>query len=157
MEATTSGAAPLEVADLRSVEYVIDSTDETKLDPLDRRLLTDTSFNLAEQGVPSWYYLTKGTTINVFPVSSASLSVRYYKVPPKLTGSGVPVLPERWHSLIIDGAVARAYADSDDFELERNAEEAFQRRLQRMREALLDVYRDGPSEFIAVTNPEPMS
>jgi hypothetical protein len=157
LEATFSGTAPLEAADVRSIAYLLDSTEQAKLSPLDPRLLTDSSVDLEEDGTPSYYYVSEGK-IKTFPASAtASLLGRYYKVPPALSGSAVPVLPERFHSLIVDGAVARAYADSDDYELERNAEEAFQRRLQKMREALLDVYRDGPSEFIAVTNPDFMS
>jgi hypothetical protein len=156
LEATATGSAPLEIADVRGIEYVTNTTDQTKLAAMDRRLLTDANYNLEEEGTPSFYYVANGDTIKTFPVSTATLSVAYYKVPERLSGPAVPVLPERWHSLIVDGAVARAYADSDDYELERNAEEAFQKRLQKMREALLDPYRDGPADFIQVTDPCPM-
>lgn len=154
LEASAEGASPLAISDLRSVEYVTNPTQLTKLVPIDRREVTDYDTDLSTAGTPGFYYLTEGTTINAFPVSAESLYVRYYKTPPALTGSTSPVLPTRFHNLIVDAAVVRGYEDSDDWELARNAEEAFQRRLMVMREALLAVYRDGPSEFIAVTDPD---
>jgi len=156
LEAEVLGEAPLEITDVRSVEYVVDVPQMTKLAPLERRWLTDGSVDLEEEGTPTYYYLDAGRILTTFPSSADELRVRYFAIPPRLEGEAYPVLPARWHSLIVDAAVARAYADSDDFELERNAEEAFQRRLNRMREGLLDVYRDGPSQFITVTNPDAM-
>jgi len=152
LEATATGAAPLTISDLRAVEYVLDSAQETKLSPVDRKGLTDSSVNLAEVGTPTHYYLTEGTTLNLFPTSTDTLSVRYFKTPPRLTGTASPVLPERFHSLIVTGAVARAYENSDDWELAQSAANAFAVRLDRMRESLLAQYRDGPSEYIAVTD-----
>jgi hypothetical protein len=153
LEATASGAAPLTVSDLRSVEYVIDTTQETKLAPLDRRMLTDDfSATITTTGSPSYYYLDSGTTLRVYPVETDSLLVRYFKTPPRLSGSASPLLPDRFHSLIVDAAAARAYENSDDYELAQNALTNFQSRMQAMREALLDPYRDGPSEYVVVTD-----
>lgn len=154
LQAVKVGAAPLEISDLRTVEMVIDSTQETKLRPLDRRHITDDySTDLSEDGTPSFYYLTGGTTLNVFPETTTdSFVVRYWKVPARLTSETSPLLPERFHSLVIDAAVARAYEDSDDYELAQNAEAKFQTRLQRMRESLLVQERDGPDTYIQVTD-----
>jgi len=154
LEDTITGVAPLTLPEFETVEYVIDTTEERKLLPLDRRLLTDKYPTLAETGTPSFYYLTEGDVLNVFPTNTIdSLLVRYWKTPAALTGSSTPLLPERFHSLIIDGAIARAYEDSDDYELAENAETKFQRRLQKMREALLGPYRDGPDVYVAITDP----
>lgn len=147
-------AAPLSIANLRTVEQVIDTTQALKLKPLDPRHITDDyDTDLSTVGSPEFYYLTNGPTLNVYPTSTTSLiSVKYWKAPEPLTGIETPLLPTRFHSLIVDGAVARAYEDSDDYELAENAEAKFQRRLQRMREALLVQGRDGPDDYVQLTN-----
>lgn len=154
LAATKTGTAPLTISDLRTIEWVLNTTQEEKLKPLDPRHITDDyDVNLATPGTASFYYPTQGSVINVYPANASdSLSVRYWKAPPALSGSEVPLVPERFHSLIVDGAVTRAYEDSDDYELAENAETKFQRRLQKMRESLLTQMRDGPSEYIQVTD-----
>jgi len=157
LEASTSGTAPLTISDLRSIESVSSTTQEVKLRPMDRRNITDRSYNLEEAGTPRYYYLSGETQVKVFPVATDTISVRYYKNPTKLSTSSTPLLPERFHSVIVDGAVARAYENSDDFELRQSKEATFQARLARMEGVLLDVYRDGPSQFIQVTDPFALS
>ena len=153
LEGTVTGVAPLSMPEFESLEFVIDTTEEKKLHPLDRRNLTDDYPNLSTTGTAIYYYLTGGSTLNVYPLNTTdSLFVRYWKTPSRLSGTAVPLIPERFHSLIIDGAVARAYEDSDDYELAQNAEQKFLARLQKMREALLEPYRDGPDDFIQITN-----
>lgn len=152
LEATMTGTAPLALSEVESLEYVVDTTMEKKLKPLDRRLLSDSYPVLSEPGTPTWYYLTEGKTLNVFPVNTTdTLLVKFWKTPTRLSGTATPLIPERFHSLIIDGAVVRAYEDSDDMELARNAETAFNTRFQKMREGLLESFRDGPDEFIQLT------
>lgn len=154
LQETISSTAPLAIADLGSIEYVVNSTEGTKLTPLDPRNASDLEPNLSYPGVPAHYYITGGTTLNLFPTNTTdTIAVRYYRVPVALSGTATPVIPERFHSLIVDGAVARAYENSDDYELAQAAEQKFQTRLQRMREQLLNVYRDGPDDFVRVTDP----
>lgn len=153
LEATVTGAAPLTIPEIETIEYIIDTTQERKLLPLDRRLLTDENPTLVETGTPIFYYLTEGKVVNVFPVNTTdSLLVKYWRTPARLSGSATPLIPERFHSLIIDGAVARAYEDSDDYELAANAETNFQKRLQKMREALLGPFRDGTKDYVQITD-----
>jgi hypothetical protein len=156
LEATAEGAAPLEISDLRAVESVIDSTQEVELRPLDRRhIVADVDTNLTTVGTPAYYYLTEGKTVNVYPISTTdTLKVRYWKVPTELSGTASPLLPTRFHSLIVDGAVARAYENSDDHELRQVKEEVFQARLARMRESLGLPHRDGPDTYVELTDPE---
>lgn len=154
LEASATGTAPLTLSEFETLEYVIDTTAERKLLPLDRRLLTDNYPTLSETGMPSFYYLTEGKVLNVFPTNTTdSLLVKYWKTPVRLTGSASPLVPERFHSLIIDGAAARAYEDSDDYELAENANTKFQLRLQKMREALLGPFRDGTKDYVQITDP----
>lgn len=155
LRASAEGTAPLTISDLRSLESVIDSTQARKLSPLDPRELTDAfDTDLSTEGSPTFYYLDAESVVSIYPVSTTdNLLVRYWKAPEALTGTASPVLPSRFHSLIVDYAVARAYEDSDDMELAQNAKENADGRLARMRESLLGWNRDLPSEFIAVTDP----
>jgi hypothetical protein len=155
-EGTATGPAPLALSEFGSLEYVIDTTEEKKLSPLNRGNLTDSFPTLSEAGNPSFYYLTEGKVLNVYPANTTdSLLVRYWKTPAKLTGSATPILPERWHSLIVDAAVSRAYEGSDDYELAQNAATTFQSRLQKMRDSLLEPLRDGPDQFVQITQEVP--
>jgi hypothetical protein len=154
LEASATGTAPLEIPDLRTIEYVIDTTQETRLEPLRRARIADSNTNLAEAGPPLYYYVTEGTTVNTFPTSSTDeLLVRYWKVPDELTGSVTPILPTRWHSLIVDGARARAYTNADDWELRTAAQNDFEAKLERMRESLDSQQHDAPDDYVVVTDP----
>jgi len=156
LQALETGIAPLSILDLRSVRWVIDATNEVKLAPLDPREITDNyGANIAEAGTPSFWYMQSAETLATFPTSTTiTLQVAYWRAPSLLEGaSDEPVLPTRFHSLVIDGAVARAYEDSDDYELAQNARENFEARLQRMRESLLGQNRDLPDEFISMIDP----
>lgn len=157
LEATSTGAAPLTVSDLANVESVIDSTQKLKLRPLDRRNLTDDwDTNLATVGSPQWYYQTTSTTINVYPANTTNtLSVRYWKVPVALSAaSDTPILPTKYHLLIVDAAVARAYEDDDEFAQAQTAWQSFQVRLNNMRESLLIGQHDEPDDLIVSYAPD---
>lgn len=154
LEEVAEGPAPLTISDLRTVEYVIDQSNVEKLDPLLKdRITDDWNPDLTEVGTPSLYYITKGTTVNVYPVAANEIEVRYWKVAPELSAEAEPLLPKRWHSLIIDGAVARAYTNSDDYELSVAAREQFEGRLQLMRDSLLNPQHDAPDDYVVVEDP----
>jgi hypothetical protein len=155
LHASKEGTAPLTVSDLRSIESVIDSTQTTRLSPLDPRELTESvDTSLTTKGTPSFYYLDAESIVSVYPANTTdTILVRYWKAPEALTGTASPVLPSRFHSLIVDYAVARAYEDSDDFELAQNARENADGRLAKMRESLLGWNRDLPGEYIAIVDP----
>lgn len=158
LEASKEGVAPVVLSDLRTVEYVTNTTQNTKLRPLLKARITDDwNPDLTESGAPELYYITAGTTVNVFPVSNTDeILVRYWKFPVALTGTATPLLPERWHSLIVDGAVARAYEKTDDQELATGAEGKFNLRLALMRESLLNLQHDQPDDYIVVQDPAAM-
>lgn len=152
LESSVEGTAPLEVPNLETVELVVDQTQGTKLVPYDRRNLTDSYPLLQEQGTPRFYYL-QGNELTVYPLNTTdTLLVRYREYASQLTGSDTPIIPARFHSLIIDGAVSRAYEGSDDYELAQSAATVFQSRLQKMREILLERFRDGPDQFVEITD-----
>lgn len=155
LEASTESKAPLEIANLSAVRYVIDVTQEVKLVPLKQdRITDDYGVNLALAGNPVNYYLEAGDTVRVYPTSTSdTILVAYWKTAPRLTGTETPLLPTRYHSLIVDGAVARAYEDSDDYELANASKDRFNMRLQSMRDALTDLQHDAPDDHIVVTDP----
>ena len=152
LEETKEGTAPLSIGDLRTVEYVLDVSSGTeKLAPLLKdRITDDWNPDLTQTGTPSLYYITQGKTVNVFPVAANKLQVKYWKVATELSGEEEPLLPKRWHSLIIDGAVSRAYENSDDLELAVASGERFQARLQLMRDSLLNPQRDSSDDYVVI-------
>jgi hypothetical protein len=155
LEESAEGTAPLEVKDLRTIEYVTNVTQNNKLDPLRRARITDDfTPDIDQPGSPSVYYVTEGKNVNVFPTSTTDkILVRYWKVPEELSGTAEPLLPKRWHSLVVDGARARGYENSDDWELATAAEAKFNVRLERMRDSLGTQQHDAPDDYVVVEDP----
>lgn len=155
LEKSAEGKAPLEITDLSAVRYVIDVTQEVKLVPLKQdRITDDYGVNLALAGNPMNYYLEAGDTVKVYPTNTSdTIQVAYWKTAPRLTGTETPLIPERFHSLIVDGAVARAYEQSDDFELAVAAKDRFNTRLQSMRDSLMSLQHDSSDDHIVVMDP----
>lgn len=152
LETTATGSSPLTISDLRAVESVIDTTNDVKLIPLDRRTITDFDVDLARAGAPTNYYVTSGTIVNVYPANTVSLSVRYWEVPTALSSeSDTPVIPTRFHPVIVDAAVMRAYELADEYVAQQAAFTAFQGRLEQMRFSLLEQQHDRPDDFIVTT------
>lgn len=155
LEASKEGKAPLEIKDLRTVEFVTNVTQNVKLEPLlPARITDDFTPDLTETGTPSVYYLSDVDTVNVYPVSTTDeFAVRYWKVPEELSGAKEPASPKRWHSLIVDAARVRAYANSDDWELLAAAERRFLGQLEQMQESLLNMQHDASNDHVVVEDP----
>jgi hypothetical protein len=148
LETTASGAAPLAIADLGSIASVVNSASNTVLFRSDRRTLLDAYNDLTTSGTPSWYYVTNGTTLNTYPVGG-TLAVRYWKVPVELQAVGdVPVIPQRYRNLIVDGAARRAYQDKDNFQAADAVEAERMRGVERMRQTLLEQDRFQPDTVV---------
>ncbi len=154
LESTATGVAPLSITDLRTIESVVDSTTTTRLSPLDRRNIMATDTDLTTVGTPSFYYLTTGSTVAVYPANTTdTLSVRYWKVPTDLTAdSDEPGFPARFHQLIVDGATYFAYLDSDNFEAAGSTYDFWLRGRKDMDEQLLVGQHDQADDFIWATN-----
>jgi hypothetical protein len=152
LEATTSGTAPLTISDLRTIESVRNSTQSYRLAPLDRRNIMHSDDDLATTGTPSYYYLTTGTTVAVYPANTSdTIAVRYWKVPTELSvDSDTPAVPTRYHQLLVDGAVVYAYVDSDNFQSANEVLTLVETQKARMREALLVGQHDAPDDYIHV-------
>jgi len=151
LEATTSGTAPLTISDLGDVIYVEDTTSDNRLHLLDVRGVVDDDPDVDDQGTPEGYYLDGISTLRVWPAnSSVTVSVRDTKVPGELSADGdEPLVPSRFQGLIVDGAVIRAYTDSDNFESAAALQQQVDVRLLKMTDALFS--RSFDSQFVVRT------
>lgn len=149
LAATASGTAPLTISDLRTVESAVIGSLSLKLSPRDPRDLLEDDTSLTTTGTPTWYYVTS-TGISVYPTSTtASLSVRYWKVPALLSnGTDTPLLPARFHQLIIDQAMQYVYLDADGFDQAAALQPLIDVQKARMRKALLHPSHDRPARYI---------
>lgn len=146
--ASTTGTAPLTIATLRTVESVIDTTARVKLRPLDVRAITDENVDLTTTGTPLYYYV-RNSIISVFPANTTdTLSVRYWQAPAELTGTDASLIPARFRQLIVDGAVAYAYMDTDDFDAANETFSIWEAGKERMRQSLLIQQADRPEQTI---------
>jgi hypothetical protein len=149
---TATGVSPLTISDVGKVLYVVDTTNETVLRPMDKRSLVDNDPALDDTGNPDSWYLDDETTLTVHPPdTSVSLSVRYARVPSELSDDDdEPVVPSRFQYLIVDGAVIKAYKDSDNFLAASALRAEYERGIQAMETAMFHRNFSGP-EFIVVT------
>lgn len=149
LHSSVTGPAPLSIPDLRSVLYVIDQRAQLKLTPLRESTITDTmDVNLTSPGDPRHYYFTAPTVVSTYPTSTGDIAVTYTKTPPELTGSDDPLVPARFHTLISDAAVVRAYEDDDEWDAAGVAKERFDQRLQVMCQTNVVPQHDRPDDFI---------
>lgn len=108
-----SGPPPLTVSDMRDVLSVTGpngALEESTIASL------DDDFDLTTTGTAAWWY-RDGTQIKVYPVDTQDVTVRYLKTPADMVASGdVPIVPPRYHELIVDLAVIRALKDRSNFQ-----------------------------------------
>lgn len=147
LHAEATGPAPLTIADLRTIESVEDTTNAVKLIPADRRDLSDRYPDLTVSGSPVFYFLTAPDTVDVYP-RGGSLRVRYWSFPADLSAdTDEPVIPARYQYAIVDYAVARAYADSDEFASAQAARLEGDRLILAMTTSLIDAEHDRPARM----------
>jgi hypothetical protein len=116
--ATSSGVAPLTIADLRLVEDVSLTVGGATLVGQDRALLEAVYGTLTTNtaSTPTFWFRSAPTIVTDFPLNtSLSMSVRYWKFGPDLSaGADVPLMPDRFRQVIVEKAVAKAFRDSND-------------------------------------------
>jgi hypothetical protein len=148
LETTTTGAAPLTISDVRAVLSVIDTTKDYVLEWDDERTIRERDPSLAATGNPDSYYLD-GSDIKVFPIATNDLSVRYIKFPDELTDdSHEPVVPSRYHYVIVDFAVCEAYKDSDNLEAWQILRDDVEEQLAEMANTLLVPNFSNPAQVV---------
>lgn len=148
LETEQTGVPPLVLSDLRLVLSVRDAVTHSKLEPITTRDVFDETL----VGTPGWYYL-QDTTLHTYPVGTGQISVRYIFIPAVLTGTADPVVPERFHDIIVDWAVHKGYKDADQFERAAALRAEIDRDLMAMAASLM-VRTSDPIEYVAVTDPE---
>lgn len=137
LQATTTGTTPVTVSDLGRVESVVDVANLNPLSYMSREEVTDYFADIAGTGVyPRWYFVTGGNTVNAFPVNAGvTLTVRYTKVAPDLvSGSDVPLMPDRFRMGIVDYAAMLAFRESNVPDEAQVAQQAGDAVVERMRE-----------------------
>lgn len=140
-EASVTGVPPIAIADLGVVEMVTNATTNCPITPADYRTLVERHGDLSTAGTPCHWYT--GTPAGVqelatYPVSTASINVQYYRVPPTLVSDGdIPLAPVRFHNVYVDVAVRMAYRDSDNHQEAALLQAEIDKTLNRMRMAML--------------------
>lgn len=137
---TATGAAPLTVADLGPIEEVVDTAQQNRsLEWCDRRTLRETYADLTLTGSPAFFYRDGTTVVRTFP-ASGTLSVRHFKVATDLSGgSDTPIVPSRYHRLIVDYAERLAARDTGNHDVADRVEGQIERRLVKVRATMLTV------------------
>lgn len=153
LETTTSGTAPLSITNLGDVIYVEDTTNDHRLHLLDVRGAVDLDPDLDDTGTPEGYYLDGSSTLRVWPAStSATIAVRYIKVPTELSADGdTPDMPSRFQGLVIDGAMVRVYQDSDEWKSAAALQASIDTRVAKMTDSLFS--RSFDSQFVVRVMP----
>ena len=137
---TATGAAPLAIADLGQIArngvtipsnngWIREEATEVEATPL---------LGYAISSTFPWLYYLDNQTVKTWPVTTASVSVRYYKIPAKLVNDGdLTIVPERFMDVIIDDAVVRGGKDRMAPEVIAIARQERDAGLVDMREALI--------------------
>jgi hypothetical protein len=153
-EEFTTGAAPLSISDLGTIEAVLDERDQPLI-PGEYRDLVSVFGDISTAGTPTHYYIANpsGTLqVATYPTSSETIQVQYWEVTPDLSlSSDTPLAPTRFHKLIVDMAVRECYRDADNHEAAEALQVQIDRDLWRMREALLVQTTQGPQSHIQIT------
>jgi hypothetical protein len=138
--ASTTGAAPLTIADLDRVESVADATADYALTQVDRDALVDAFADLTITGTAQYWYRSAPTTIAVYPVSTLTLTVKYFKFGPDMAaGTDAPLMPDRFRQVIVERACATGLRAMGDLNGAQACMQEYDRVLQVMRESLLST------------------
>lgn len=147
---TATGTSPLTIADLGTIEEVLDTANASRpLDFMPRRNLLNDYGTLTTTGSPWYFYIDNGV-VRTFPVGG-TLSVRYYKRTPDLTGVQVPSAPSDYHMLIVDLAEREAHAGKTDYAGAEALEVRIQRKIAQMVNDLFGQQDQGPDGYQVMT------
>lgn len=100
----------------------------------------DDNATSAGYGVPDFVYKTQDEKIGITPLPNKAyqISFQYWKKFVELSAySDEPDVPERYHHVIIDGAMMYAYLYREDYQQSKGQEQKFMKGIQRMRLELI--------------------
>jgi hypothetical protein len=148
--ASTTGTVPLTIADLDVIECVTDIGNLNTLQPTDRRLMRKTYGDLTTTGVALFYYFTAQTILTTYPVTTATLTVDYWKVGPDLSANGdTPLMPDRFRMGPVHYAVSYLLKDRGDEAGSQSARADGDRVVSQMMQSLLVQSHQAPSQWVA--------
>ncbi len=151
LTATASGTAPLTITDLGQVLSVVNTTAEYVLTWEDFRSIRERNPAMSAEGPPEvWYSDFPNSTINVYPANTTdTISVHYLKADADLGGSDSPEFPSRFHYFLVEGALAKCYRDSDEWDSATVCLAEFERGIENMAGQLLVPNLDSPNDIAA--------
>lgn len=149
LRATVSGSAPLALTSLGDISTVVDTVTNNPLVEADEKLLTQIDAELTEPADATYYYLSfasEAPELHVWPVSTNSLTVVYYKTPTELSADADElIVPNAFIDVVVLGAVARGLLDGTDTAAQYQfITQALSSRIDSMRKQLLPnkTYQD---------------
>lgn len=114
--------------------------------------------SLTVPGMPSIYYVPQvnaaapmGKQVHVYPrpLTADNVQMRYIYIPALLTAGGdIPVIPERFHRILVFGALWQMYRLEDDPQSGDEFETMFEEGIQMARNDLWDSQYDRP-DYVA--------
>ena len=148
LESSVDGVAPLTFTDLSVIESVKNSTTAQSLSFVDYRTLREQFEDMDETGSARYAYMRNGDTLHTYPVSTDTLTVKYFRIVGELVAAAdMPLIPSRYQYAIIDYACARAYMDSDNPEAAASARRDGDALVSMMRDRLLFPQRQDTEEI----------
>lgn len=114
----------------------MDTTQGYFLEPYTLEEIQTEFGTLTTTGSPTYWYRTT-TGVATYPVTTDTVTVRYWKRTPVLTESDTPASPADHHMLIVDMAVQLAYRDSDNHQAAEGLQVDIDRQLAEMVDDLL--------------------
>lgn len=148
LETTISGASPLTITDLGEVLAVTNTESDFPLDYVDRRIVLAVDDDMNQLGVPQLWWL-EDNTVYVWPGSSTdTVTVRYVKTPVLLTAADTPIIPTRWHYLLVEWAVYKAKLDNDTDDSAQVARATWNQDMDLMVQAHMDRNLAGGTSMI---------
>lgn len=151
-QATTTGVAPLTIADLGTIESVVDVANDRTIEPADRRDLRRYYGDLTTVGRPDYYYVTAGV-VSLYPVqASLTLTVDYWKVTADLSaGADVPLMPDRYRSVIVEDVTAKLLRLRREPDVAAAMVQVRDQLLQQMTAELLTTQHQWPQDFVELS------
>jgi hypothetical protein len=150
LEGSKQAKAPMVIADLGHVLDVTDLAHDNQLGYADRRELVSIDPNLSSSGIAERWYLEGETSFKVYPADvSSEFLVRYLKSVADLVADGdTPIVPAKYHELIVEGAVIRAYRNRDNYEAASLVRSEWKLGIENMVKALIKRNFDGERRIL---------
>lgn len=142
LETSVTAASPQTITDLRRVISVHDATNKLPLRPTSRSWIIATFGDTATATGSLRFYWVENTSVKVYPANTTNTTVYYLKVPTDLSANtDSPTVPSRFHTIIVDGAIRRAFERRGDLQSAQAVEGSRRAKLDVMKRTLLTEYR----------------